>query len=263
MPVTLTNAIYRVRSDLDEPAYPSLPNSSPNPQISPQSRFYSDTEITEWINDGLRDIARRAEGLRTYDTTISTPAYGENPAAPIPTYPLPSDVLRVNRVEWQVQGDTSQTYPLEAATQQYLDQIWNIDQLSTMSYPAYWCTRGYCGGTGRNAFVIQLFPNPGQNGVLNLFYYRLPTRLTDPVMSPSQYTTTLDLMEGWDDLVVDFAVMRGLIKARNPDWQNRAQMYDAKLTNVIDMTRQTFDQPQYLTYDTMVMPWAYDSWGGF
>lgn len=263
MPVTLSNVIYRVRSDLDEPAYPTFPGSVPNPLSSPQPRFYTDTEITEWVNDALRDISRRAEDLITYDTTIAIPAYGENPALPAPTYPLPTDVLRINRVEFQVGNDSSQVYPLEASTQSYLDNIWNIDQLSTMSYPAYWCTRGYPGGVGRNLFVIQLFPNPAQFGQLNLFYYRLPTRFPDPVINPAAYTQPVDVIEGWDDMIVDFAVMRALIKARNPDWQILQQIYEQKMTNVIDTTRRFHDQAQHLTYDTMIMPWAYDSWGGF
>lgn len=268
MPITLTDAIRRVRSIVDEPAYPTLPGSTSNPATSPQARFYTDTEITDWINDGLRDIARRAETLITKDTTVAIPAYGQDPSNPPPTYPLnlgasPGDVIRINRVEFQVAADSGQIYPLEPATRQYLDNIWNINQLSTMSYPAYWTTQGIPGGSGRNAFAIQLFPNSGQAGNLNIFYYRMPVRIQDPVQTPAAYNTTLDCIEGWDDMVIDFAFMRALIKARNADWQAAQQMYEQKIANIIDQTRQFHDQPAYMTYDTMIMPWAYDSWGGF
>jgi hypothetical protein len=275
MPITLFDAIRRVRSDINEPAIPTstLP-SAPGP------RFYSDTEITDWVNDGLRDIARRTETLITKDTSILIPAYGENPNLPPPSFPLNigtppnnlgplvgpatyTDVIRINRVEFQVAGDSSQIYPLEVAQKQYLDGIWNIDQLSTMSYPAYYTTNGYPGGIGRNAFVIQMFPNSAQAGQLNIFYYRLPVRIQDPVTNPANYNVQLDLIEGWDDMVVDYAVMRAYVKSGNQAWQQSQQMYEAKLSNVIDQTRQFHDQPQYMSYDTMVMPWAYDSWGGF
>lgn len=260
MPITLTDAIRRIRSLLDEPAYPTLPNSTVG---NPAPRFYTDTEITDWVNDGLRDIARRAEDLITYDTSITIPAYGEDPSSPIPTFPIPADILRINRIEFQVANDSSQVYPLEASTQSYLDNIWNIDQLSTMSYPAYWVTRGYPGGTGRNQFVIQIFPNAAQGGQLNIFYYRLPLRIGDPVATPANYTQTLDLIEGWDDMLVDYAYMQALIKKRDPQWQVAQAAYEQKMTNIIDTTRRFNDQSQYMTYDTMVMPWAYDSWGGF
>ena len=275
MPQTLFDTIRKVRSLLNEPAIPTstLP-SAPGP------RFFSDTELTDWINTGLRDVARRAETLITRDTTILIPAYGENPSAPPPTYPLNigtpppnlgalplpatySDIIRINRVEFQVANDSSQIYPLEAATHQYLDNIWNIDQLSTMSYPAYYCTSGYPGGVGRNAFVIQLFPNSAQAGQLNIFYYRMPVPIADPVANPASYNTLLDIIEGWEDMVVDYALMKGLLKRQDQSWKDIKDMYEAKIENIINQTRQFHDQPQYITYDTMVMPWAYDSWGGF
>jgi hypothetical protein len=277
MPAQLQDIIRRARSKLDEPAYPTLYGSTLS--AGPFPRLYTDTELTDWTNDGLRDLARRAEVLITYDSTIQIPAYGENPGLPIPTYPLSlgsppnnlgnipittySDIIRINRVEFQITGDSSQTYPLEAATQQYLDNIWNIDQLSTMSYPAYWCTRGYPGGTGRNAYVIQVFPNPGQSGQLNIFYYRLPYRLPSPDVYPSAYELPIDCYEGWDDMIVDYVQMQGLIKQRNPDWQAAQAMYEAKVVAIVNVASRMTDQPQYITYDTMVMPWAYDSWGGF
>lgn len=260
MPITLTNAIYRSRSKLDEPAYPTLPNSTPG---SPPARFYTDTEIAEWINDGLRDISRRAEDLITYDATIQIAAYGENPNQPIPVYQLPNDILRIQRVEFQVAGDSSQIYPLEASTQAYMDQYWNIDQISSLNYPGYWVTRGYAGGTGRNQFVIQLFPQCSQNGNLNIFYYRLPIRVSDPVANPTQYQVELDLLEGWDDLLIDYVVVQAKIKKRDPTFNIDQAAYEAKMVNIMDQTRRVSDQPQYFRYDNMLTPWGYDSWGGW
>jgi len=260
MPITLSDCIYRVRSRINEPAYPTFPDSTPG---NPPARFYTDTELTAWINDGLRDISRRAEDLHTYDTTIHIPAYGENPHAPPPAYRLPEDIIRINRVEFEVFGDSSQRYPLEASSQTYMDNIWNIDQLSTMTYPSYWVTRGYPGGTGRNEFVIQMFPNPAQPGHLNLFYYRLPTRVHDPVADPSMYEAPLDLIEGWDDLIVDYCQMQAFIKQQNPLWQQIQSLYEQKMVNIVDQTRRFNDQPQYFNYDGMLMPWATDTWGGW
>lgn len=257
MPITLQDAIRRVRARLDEPAAPTLPNST----TTVPARMFTDTEITDWINDGLRDIARRAEGLRTYDTSISVPAYTQNPSQPIPAYTLPTDILRVNRVEFQVAGNSAQTYPLEQTTPQYLDQMWAANQISTRTYPSYWITRGYAGGTGRNLFVIQIYPQSSQAGVLNLWYYRLPIRLGDPVANPANYNVTLDVIEGWDDLVVDYAAMQALIKQRSPDWQIAQQLYEQKMTAIIDQTRLVGDQAQYMTWDNPMGWGGWDMWG--
>lgn len=255
MPIQLQDAIRRVRSLLEEPCAPTTPSSTAVP------RMYSDTEITDWVNDGLRDLARRAEFLFTADSSITINAYGETPNQPVPTYPLLNDVWRIYRVEFQVAGDSSQIYPLEASNQNYMDNIWNIDQISSMSYPQYWMTRGYPGGTGRNKFVIQIFPQSSQAGNLNVFYYRQPVRLSDPVANPTVYDVTLDCQEGWDDMIVDYAYMKGLIKARDPQWQVAQQMYEAKMVNVIDTTRRYNDQPQFMQYDFQPMPWGFDGGG--
>jgi hypothetical protein len=256
MPVQLTYAIRRLRSLLNEPAAPTAPAAQTG-----VPRFYSDTELTEWINDGLRDVSRRAEELITYDTSIAIPAYGENPIQPVPTYSLPDDVVRINRVEFQVANDSSQIYSMEASTQNQMDNMWAQDQLSTATYPGWWVTRGYPGGSGRNNFVIQLYPNPGQAGQLNLFYYRMPTRINDPVADPSQYLVTLDILEGWEDMVIDYAHMRALLKARDSRYSDIQAMYETKITAIIDQSRRFNDQPQYFSYDSMMMPWG-DNGGG-
>src|SRR5215469_8720720 len=111
MPATLSDAIYRVRSLVDEPAYPSLPGSTPNPLTSPQARFYSDTAITAWLNTGLRDVARRAEILHTVDQTIAIPAY--TGAASPSRFQLLNDTVRINRVEFVPVNQTNQIYRVE------------------------------------------------------------------------------------------------------------------------------------------------------
>lgn len=260
MPITLMDGIRRVRSKLDEPAYPSLPNSTPNPADSPQQRFYTDTEITDWINDALRDMARRVEGLVTFDTSIVVPAYVPVPGVSAPTYPLPTDVVRINRIEFVPYGAINQTYPLQASTQQQMDQVWGTYQQNPASYPQFWVTRGYPGGSGRNQHVLQIYPVPSQGGTLQIFYYRQPTRLTDPTANFAEYQIPLDCIEGWDDLIVDFAEYKALQKARNPEWQARKQEYEEKVQQMVDVTRAWTDQPSYMTFGTRFMPSWLTEW---
>jgi hypothetical protein len=258
MPITLNDAIRRVRSAVDEPAIPTLAN--PPLTNPPQPRFYTDTEITDWINDGLRDVSRRAEDLITFDATIVINPYIPVPGQSAPTYPLQNDVIRIQRIEFVPTGAINQTYPLIASTQQQMDQVWGTYQQNPASYPQFWVTRGYPGGSGRNAFVLQIYPVPSQGGTLQLFYYRNPTRIPDPVAAPSNYLVTLDIVEGWDDAVVEFATYKALQKARNPEWQERKKEYEEKVNQMIDVTRSWTDQPSYVSYGTRFMPSWLTEW---
>jgi hypothetical protein len=253
MPITLNDAIYRVRSELDEPAYPSLPGSTSNPLTSPQPRFYTDTELTVWINSGLRDVSRRVEDLITTDQTINIPAFTGTGTQPS-RFPLMTDVVRINRVEFVPALQNNQIYRVEPSTQNEMDQIWGTYQQNSSSYPRWYVLLGYPGGTSRNLFQIQLYPVPAQAGTLNVYYYREPTLLTDPVADPSQYTKTLDIVEGWHDLATDYAVVKGLQKARNPDWQLHKQEYEQKIANMVDVTRRFHDQQSYISYGTNMLP---------
>ena len=257
MPQQLQDAIRRIRSLLDEPAFPTLPGSSFG---NPAPRFYTDTEITDWINDGLRDVSRRAEDLITFDTTITISPYAPIPGQSAPTYPLPIDVIRVQRIEFVPYGAINQTYPLQASTQQQMDQVWGTYQQNPASYPQFWVTRGYPGGSGRNQFALQIYPVPSQGGTLQIFYYRQPTRILDPMANTSQYTVTLDIVEGWDDMVVEYATYKALQKARNPEWKDRKQEYEEKVTQMVDVTRQWTDQPSYFSFGTRFMPSWLTEW---
>jgi len=258
MPQTLSDAIFRVRSNINEPAYPSLPSGSAANGPFPQ--FYTDTELTAWINGGLRDISRRAEDLLTFDTSIVIPAYVPAPGQSAPAYPLQTDVIRIQRIEFVPSGSVNQTYPLVASNQQQMDQIWGTYQQNPASYPQFWVTRGYPGGTGRNLFQLQVYPVPSQGGTLNIIYYRQPIRIGDPVADPTQYQVTLDIVEGWDDLAVDYATYKALQKARVEEWKDRRDEYNDKVEQMINVTRHFTDQPSYFSFGTRFMPSWLTEW---
>ena len=258
MPQMLIDAIRRVRANLDEPAYPSAPNSTP--QSGPLARMYSDTELTEWINGGLRDVSRRAEDLITFDTSITVAPYVPVPGQSAPTFPLPIDVIRIQRIEFVPYGAINQTYPLMASNQQQMDQVWGTYQQNPASYPQFWVTRGYPGGTLRNQFQLQIYPVPSQGGTLQLYYYRMPIRIPDPVATPSNYQVTLDIVEGWDDLAVEYATYKALQKARNEMWKDRRDEYNLKVEQMINVTRQWTDQPNYFSFGTRFMPSWLTEW---
>lgn len=235
MPVTLQNAIDRIRSNIDEAT----------------AHYYTDTELANWVNDGSRDVARRGEDLITFDTALAI-------VAGTRIYTLPTGMTRIHRAEFVPSGSV-QTYPVAASSQQEMDQIWGINQQSQSSYPSYFVTLGYPGGTGSGLFRIQLYPVPAQAGVLNLFYYALPYRFTSG--TGGELAKTIDLPEGWDDLVVMYATARALNKARDERWKDEMNLYETKIQELIDVSRYFHDQAQaVMTSSRLNVPqWLYDS----
>jgi|SRR5262245_48107177 len=228
MPVALSEYIRRSRSVLDEPS----------------SRFWTDAELTDWINDGARDLARRAEDLLTYDQTITiTPS--------IAVYTLPPDVIRIHRAEFVPSGST-QTYPIRASSQDEMDQVWGTYQANPASYPSWMVTRGYPGGSGASAFQIQFYPVPAQAGTINLYYYKMPRRLLS-----TETTLTIDLPEGWDDLILQYVEWRALRKTKDPRWQEAYQLYKENLDYLLNITRFYHDQQQVISTAsrTLVPQW--------
>jgi hypothetical protein len=223
MPVTLGDYIRRSRSILDEP----------------ETRFWTDTEITDWVNDGARDLARKAEDLLVYDTSILvTPN--------VATYPLPANCIRVHRAEF-VPTSSTQQYPIRGSSQDEMDNIWGVYQQNPSSYPSYFVTKGYPGGSGSSQFNIQFYPVPAQSGSINLFYYKMPARLPDPIATPTALAQTLDMPEGWDDLILMYVEWRALRKTRDPRWQEAYGLYKDQLDYLINVTRFYHDQQQVMT----------------
>lgn len=242
MTVTLSDAIRRVRSNFDEPT----------------ASFLTDTAITDWVNDGNRDQARRSENLWVFDTSITI-------SANVAVYALPSDIIRIHRMEFVPTGSI-QTYPVLGSTQMQMDQIWGINQQSPSSYPSYFVMRGYPGGssgTGRDStFKIQLYPMPSQAGSLNLYYFRMPYRFLDPIANPSELAKTLDVPDGWDDLTVLYAEYNALRKDRDDRWKDVKALYDEQVEYLLNVTREWHDNPNYFTTHTRVAQptWLTEFW---
>lgn len=226
MSATLSDILADVRSRLDETTV----------------RFWLDSELTRWINEGLRDISRRAEVLLSYNTNI--------PALPnCAKYVLPNDVLRVHRVEFIPSGSNQSTYTLQASTYQEMDNVWGIRQSVQRSYPSYYVLWGVAGPIG---ITMQLYPVPSQAGTINLYYYRLPKTLVAT-------TDVAEIPEGWQDLVALYCEYLAMRKDRDPRWQESKQLYEESLIAMINVTRQLHDQARSVTVGTMNVPnWLYE-----
>jgi hypothetical protein len=219
--VTLLNVRNRARSALEEAT----------------ARFWSDGELTAWVNDALRDIARRAEVIQSFNTTITT-------VAGTAKYTLPTNVIRVHRVEFAPTGQ-SQIYPLEPSNHNYMDSMWGVNQ-SSPGTPRFYVMFGF-----PPTLQIQVYPVPNQTGVLNLYYYRLPATV-------SSDADVLEIPEGWDDAVVDYVEAQAKRKDHDQSWVEAYGLYEAKVQQMIDRTRHWHDQANAIQVGRSYVPsWLY------
>lgn len=228
--VTLAQAVTNTRSVLDE--------------TTATNRYWSNSELKTWINDAVRDIARRTETILIFNSSMLA-IVGQA------KYNLPSDVIRMHRVEF-VPTNSNQVYPIIASTYDEMDQVWGINPTTQNSYPSQYA----CWGTPGN-MTIQFYPVPAAGGIFNLYYYQMPQNLdtADPGADDSKQ---LIIPQGWDDLVVNYAAYRALTKARDDNWQTFKRMYDETLQYLIDVTRQAHDNGRFIQTMTGNVPsWLY------
>lgn len=207
---------------------------------------WQDDELRRWINEGTRDICRRIEILPTSaDIAVS---------AGVQQYTMATDVLRVNRVEWRPTGQTN-VYSLEYRDFNNMDSVWWTSQIQTQGTPVLFTMWGYTPN-----LKLVLYPTPSVSGVAKVFYYKLPTEIAT---DGSADTSTIDLPEGWHDLVLDYAEYRALRKDGDDRWQAAKAEYEQHLINMEEHTRRISDQAGMIVAgNTMIPQWLYgeDVW---
>lgn len=226
----LTSLITQVRSNVDEAA----------------ARFWADSEITQWLNDGVKDIGRRTEAIQSTSSSIAI-------IAGTASYNLPSNLIRLHRLEFIPTGST-QVYPVAVSTYEEMDSVWGINQASQASYPSYAVMWGYPGGAA--TLTVQVFPVPSQAGVLKIYYYRVPVDMVAGGDIP-------EIPGGWDDILVHYAEYRAKRKAGNPTWQEAKQIYEEELQRMVDVTTYYHDNMNSIVVGSRYVPdWLYSFDGG-
>lgn len=193
------------------------------------AKFWSAAMITTWINEGLIDIARRAEVL---EDVLTVPA-----VVGTRQYPCPTNMLRLHRVEFQV--STTNIYVMEGRTLGEMDSIWGLNQVQQQAYPSYYAIWGFV----PNA-KIYVYPSPSQSGQFNLWCYRLPATLVSG-------SDVAEVPEGWQSLVVEYCEYIALLRDNDPRYQVAQQIYETHLQSLIEFTRHHYDQQQYVSQGPM------------
>lgn len=213
--------------------------NEPNP-----NGFFSDEEIRTWVNEGARECARRTEALRT-SSTIAVTANTQD-------YTAPTDCVRMHRLEFKPTG-SSQRIPLMYRDRTAMDVVWGTYQLMSSSWwPEFYTMWGI-----PPTMTITLYPTPTTAGSLYAYYYRLPTALS---VTGTAAATTLDIPEGWEDLILSYAEARARLKQQRTDLYQVAWGQFRELLQALNETAARYtDSPGIVTPD---YNWMDDEMGG-
>ena len=196
MPTTLGAAREDLRSQLNE--------------VNPI--FFTDADLSNWLNEGCRDVARKAKCLLEKTAIQCYPD--------IQTYGAPANLLECHRGEYLPDRSPS-VYALEFRNYSEMDSIWGSNPTNPGYYPQYYTLWREPPNT-----TLVLFPVPASAGVFNLFYFRMPTAATSDSMN-------LDVPEGWWDLAIMHAFYKALFKATDSRWTQIRQSYNEELQYMI------------------------------
>lgn len=188
---------------------------------------WSDTEIRRWINLGVKDVCRETEVL---DTFVSFPV-----VAGATGHAGPNDMIRCSHVDWVPDDSSGNVYPLEWRDFNAMDPIWYANREISGSRPQFFTITGF---VPSSQFLI--YPIANADGNLNIKYYRLPADLT---LDGTEGEAHLDLPEGWDDAVANYAEYMALRKDRDPRWQEAKSLYDETKQTLHGLSRFLSDQP--------------------
>lgn len=222
MTITLTNLLADVRDRLNDNA---------------SVKQWSDTMLTRWINEGLRDVARRTETLMDRATIVAVAGTQE--------YTMPTNVHRVHRVEYKRTGD-SQIYPLDYRDFNNLDAVWWTSQAITQGTPSFFTMWGF-----PPSLKIVVYPTPATAGTFKVFYYREPAVLVNGA-------DVAEIPEGWWDLIALYCEYVALRRDADPRWQEAKQLYESSMRDMMDLTRSWSNQAGMIVQETSMVPaWLY------
>ncbi|MGI0134705.1 MAG: DUF6682 family protein [Candidatus Micrarchaeaceae archaeon] len=203
---TLVSLRTRLRSLLDETT----------------ALFWTDAQLTEWLNDGCSDLARRAEIIETINSTIAA-------LVNTSTYALPANCLRVTSIEYLNAGIT---YPITPTTRSNVNRMFGGGM--SASIPLYFIVFGLMGSATIPA-QFTVYPPPSLAGTFNIYYYASPT----PMVADSDIA---QIPNGWEELPVVYAQFKAMQKNQDPTWQAIAQLYESKVHELISVTRDLTDR---------------------
>lgn len=220
MAVTLLEARRAVRELLDEE--------------SPGS--FKDSYLEHLIYEGCIEVARSSEVLQhsaTIDVVASTREYD-----------LPTDMIRAHKVDFEVDNDGHHATLTPCDFHNANAVQWHGDNEGMPTLYTMWGRPG--------AVKLILYPSPAYAGTLTVHYYKLPTK-------PANLNATLEIPEGWENVVYLYVEYRALRRDRDPRWQEAKALFDEALGGLYDISRRHTDQSgQIVPGAEPVNSWLYE-----
>lgn len=217
MPLTQAQAIIETRARIDEE--------------DNTVGFVTDAQIRGWLNEGVREVARRALWKRTSSNVSVT--------AGTQYYTAPATAIQIYRVEYSATG-SSQKYTLEYGDISAMDAVWGDSQAVGRGIPDSYTL------VSANPLSIQLYPTPAQNGTIKVYYYSMPADLA--TSSTADAATNLDTPIGWEDLVVEWATALAHRKGRDLQaYQVSLAQFQSSMQRLIEMAVRYTDEPTHIT----------------
>lgn len=205
---------------------------------------YSEPIIRRWINEGTRELARKAECL--YGTT-TIPV-----VASTQSYALPTDMIRVNSIQYEL---NTQVFALEFIERGAAQYMWGTNQVTQSAYPQQYSTWGQPGATTMNVY---LFPVPSQAGLLRVWYSRLPVEIAT---DGSADTSSVDVPNGWEDALLDYTQAQCYLRDRRPDdYQMMTQRFNDRLLALAQTADRNFNVNPGMVVPLNTMQESYDWW---
>lgn len=193
---TFATLITEVRKEIQEPAQVTPPSGTNTGQ-------WDDTELGNWINEANQDLTEAAE--------IESPATQITTVASTESYSLPSDFLRVRRVECQDTAASTLWAPLYQAS---------IDVRLPNTISGAITGRGRPSAYFLYAGLLYLIPIPDASYTLNVFYYRRAPDLVNGTDVPI-------LDQRFHQVIEYYAMARALQKIGEPGYTTYDQRYNA------------------------------------
>lgn len=202
---------------------------------------WQDEELRGWINEGMRDVARRTECLQQTDTVAATVGLHE--------YTLPSDIVRIHGVEWRPTASGG-VYPMNYVDQHNIKDLWSTTREDDQGTPSAWALWG-----SSPALKLQVYPTPAEAGNFTVYSYQMPANLA---VDGSAGGSTVTIPTGWEDMIADYAEMRALRKDGDQRWQEAKQLYDERLVDLQATSQRWADQSGSIVMGGAQLPaWLY------
>jgi len=203
----------------------------------PTAAAWSDPELRGYLNDALKDIARRTLCIRDKVTVTASASINE--------YALAATILHIDRIEWTPTGDTRKI-PLTPRSYDSMDLMWGTHQDSITSDPRVYTTWGVPGPSPLG-LKLKVYPTPHVGGNLVVFVRRLPTPIP---INGSADSTQIELPQGWDEIAYDYVCYKAFRKDRQYETaMAHNQSYEERIGDMIELVDNYTSAYEEVTFD--------------